>query len=73
MGQGIDAWSHFVQAQGVVTVETATRTALHVCRIQGIAEPDLTKEAHQLVLAKQGMLQYTCTTSSHIQSEEHNK
>lgn len=47
---GMKAWSTFVQKQGVVAVEAAIRKALEACRVRKIGEPDLSGEAHRLVL-----------------------
>lgn len=48
--QGMKAWSTFVQMQGVVTVGATIRKAVEVCRARRIEEPDLSGEAHHLVL-----------------------
>ncbi len=71
--QGINVWSRFVQVQSTVVVDSATRVALDLCRTKGIAEPDLTKETHRLVLVKPSTATQAPTTSSPSHIEEHRK
>ena len=49
--QGIEAWSSFVTSQGSWAVLTATQYAIDLCKVLGLAVPDLSGEVKRLVKA----------------------